>query len=121
MTVTVKTVSGSSVVVVVSTSHTVWDLKALVHEELGCEAALQRLVYAGRELQDDLSIAQVGLSAGSAREVHLVIRRRLPPADPAAQEVAMSVETSAGNGTQLVGPGSKTATVRHRASVRLPL
>ena len=111
VSVTVKMVSGRSAVVVVSSSQTVQDLKALVHEELGCEPALQRLVYAGGELKDEIGIAAVKFAAGAV--IHLVMRRR-PAAAAVPGESATVVKTSAEIGPGVVRPSHGAGTVRRQ-------
>ncbi|KAK9817661.1 hypothetical protein WJX72_000297 [[Myrmecia] bisecta] len=67
-----KTLTGKSFKVVVKPSDTILDVKELVQDQSGLPNSQQRLIFAGRELADDATLAGSHVSMGST--LHLVLR-----------------------------------------------
>ncbi len=69
--VTVKNLTGNTTVVNVPPSTTVAQLKGAISEKLGVPVVAQRLLFAGRQLEDDRSLHEYRF--GEDVVVHLVI------------------------------------------------
>lgn len=71
-----KTLRGDIVTLTLSSADTGWDLKGKIYDQIGIPICEQRLIFAGREVQDERSLSQQNLSSGST--VHLVppLRRK---------------------------------------------
>lgn len=74
MQIFVKSISGKTRTIEVTPNETIGSLKQKIQEKEGIAAGEQRLVYAGKNLEDDKSIADAGIQAEST--VHLVLRLR---------------------------------------------
>ena len=74
MQIFVKALSGKMMTVNVEPSDSVEDLKAKVKDKTAIPVAEQRLVWAGKELENGRTLSDYNLPKGST--VHLVLRLR---------------------------------------------
>ena len=72
MVVTIKTLTGRSHDVHVSRGNTVADLKSKFQDVEGTHPDQQRLLFGGRQLEDDQTLEEYGIDAQST--IHLVLR-----------------------------------------------
>lgn len=69
---TVKTLTGKSIIVDYDGDPTVAEIKLQIEAKEGVPPAKQRLIYAGRALEDDRHLSDYGMTPGST--IHLIIR-----------------------------------------------
>ena len=72
MQIFVKTLTGRVLAVDLEEDLTVLRLKALIKDKLNCPPETQRLLFAGRQLEDERSPYDYGLQPQST--IHLVLR-----------------------------------------------
>jgi ubiquitin C len=65
---------GTTISLLVEPLSTVEDAKAMVHNQMSIPPKDQRLIFAGRQMEEGRALAEYGVSAGST--LHLVQRRR---------------------------------------------
>eukprot|EP00667_Euglena_gracilis_P000154 EG_transcript_154 len=80
-TVVVKTLTGKSIGLPIDNGDTVDDLKARICDKEGIPPDQQRLVYAGRQMEDGHALTSYDLPADAT--LHLVLRLRGGPSAPA--------------------------------------
>jgi quercetin dioxygenase-like cupin family protein len=82
---TIKTLTGKSIALTVASTAAVRDIKAAVQQKEDIPVEQQRLIFAGRQLEDDQPIQSYKIMNGST--LHLVLRLRGPSAPPSAVAV----------------------------------
>lgn len=70
----VKTLTGKTITVQIRSTRTVLQLKDAIEDNQGIPPDQQRLIYAGKQLCDERTISEYGITDGCA--VHLVLRLR---------------------------------------------
>ena len=70
----IKTLSGNTIVADVEKTDTVAKMKIIIQDKEGVAPSEQRLIFGGKQLEDDMMISYYNLEHGST--VHLVLRLR---------------------------------------------
>jgi ubiquitin C len=73
-TLYIRTLIGKTVTIKVVPNASIWNLKTKVFEAEGIPQDEQRMIYTGKQLEDDLTIRDYGVNDGDT--VHLVLRLR---------------------------------------------
>ena len=73
-TIFVKTLTGRTITISVSLSDTINNLKHKIAEKLDLPVEEQRLIHAGKQLEDDLTLRDYGIQRDST--IHLALRIR---------------------------------------------
>lgn len=78
----VKTLTGKTITLVASSMHTVGEVKELIEAKEGIPSDEQRLIHAGKQVEDGRMLQDYNIQAGTY--LHLVLRLRGsgPPVDP---------------------------------------
>jgi len=71
-TIELKTLSGSVYNIAVSSTDTIAAVKLLVHAKTQNPVDMQRLIFAGKQLEDEKTLGEYGVTSGST--MHLVLR-----------------------------------------------
>lgn len=74
MQIFVKTLTGKTITLDVEPSDNIEAVKAKIAEKEGIPSDQQRLIFAGKQLEGDKTVSEVGLTKDAT--VHLVLRLR---------------------------------------------
>ncbi|XP_021195516.3 large proline-rich protein BAG6 [Helicoverpa armigera] len=112
---TIKTLDSNNHQFSVEDEITVEQLKQKVHEQMGIEPGLQRLIFCGRVLQDEKRLAEYDVQG---KVVHLV--QRAPPSPETRQGAPSAPNTSGGTAEGQNGSSNMQQQIRRLMSLNGP-